>query len=89
MQTTDYSGAIVPSIGSRVMHYVDYDIGTVVDRVEIRPMHWDIRVRWDSMLAHGVHWPTMNHAPDELYPFCAACDAPLGTNLNAHCTCSE
>lgn len=39
MQTTDYSGATVPSIGSRVMHCVDYDIGTVVDRVEIRPMH--------------------------------------------------
>lgn len=58
---TDYSATRVPSIGQRVRHYVDYDIGTVVDRVRLDSTRWDVYIRWDS----DPSWP-MSHNPDEL-----------------------
>lgn len=59
MQVFTPAGDPVPEIGQRVMHCVDYDIGTVVDRADFGG--WVVWVRWDS----DPSWP-MNHNPDEL-----------------------
>ncbi len=66
-ELSDASGARVPDIGERVMHHVDYEVGTVMDRVEAVPGFWTIYVRWE-----GDPWP-MQHNPDELL------DPPEGT----------
>ncbi len=62
-ELSDASGARVPDIGERVMHYTDYNIGTVVDRAEraAGAGWWDVWVRWDG----DPSWP-MGHNPDEL-----------------------
>ncbi len=54
------AGDPVPEIGRRVMHNVDYDLGTVVDRHD-SGNGWDVWVRWDS----DPSWPYCA-APDEL-----------------------
>ncbi len=61
-EVLDFSGARVPDIGETVMHYVDYDVGTVQDRFEREPGHWEVYVRWSE---DGPR-PWAKHGPDEL-----------------------